>query len=304
LPYFITKSNFIRITQEVKLQEEKVNEEIYKKKIYFFNKIDESKILSVKQFLINAEGGVFNFVATGFIHDSYSFINEGAHHAKYHLDRNCKGLTSTYKDFEIPIEIKYKQGEQEIDVERVTEFRKWFNLPEIQDLFLNDLKKFIIRLQVNFNLINPPTSIELKSKGVQGISTLTEKELETEIDKLINSASAYYNASPMNREILVEHGFSKKTYWVTSKRYRSMPIEKNDTSYSDQEIRTILLEFYNLIKKPIINLLIDYWIIKLNPRLDFNKNILDQLDFKSCNLCANTQNFEDLKLDIDDSDES
>ena len=62
MQYFITKSNFIRITNKVKLDEKDVNQAIYKKKIFFFNRIDENKILSVKQFLINAENGFYEFV--------------------------------------------------------------------------------------------------------------------------------------------------------------------------------------------------------------------------------------------------
>lgn len=302
MQYFITKSNFIRITSKVKLDEEDVKQAIYKKKIFFFNRIDEKKILSVKQFLINAENGVYEFVEKGFLPDTFSFVNEESRYAKYHLRKDCEGLLSVYKDFEIPVEIKYKAGESKIDTERVSEFRKWFKQEDIQLLFTNDPKKFVDRLQIKFNLQNPPKLVEFGGQGVQGISNLSPAQLETEIENLISQASAHYASSQKRRKILVEHGFSKNTYWVTSKKYRAEPIKDNKTGYSDAEVREVLLEFYNKIKKPIIGFLIDYWIIKLNPGLDFDKNILEQLDFKPCNLCTNQNITDTLEIDIDDSE--
>jgi hypothetical protein len=253
--------------------------------------------------LVNAENGFFEFVENGFLPDTYTFVNEEARFAKYHNDKNCEGLLSSFKDFEIPVEIKYKAGKSEIDTKRVEEFRKWFKQQDIQDLFTNDQQKFIDKLQIKFNLQNPPKPIELGGNGVQGVSNLSEAEIEKQIDGYINQASEYYNSSAKIRKILVEHGFSKKTYLVTSKKYRSEPIDTNKTGFSDTEVREVLLEFYNKIKKPIIDLLIDYWIIKLNPRLDFDENILDQLDFKPCSLCNNKNVLEPYsELDIDDSE--
>jgi hypothetical protein len=169
-------------------------------------------------------------------------------------------------------------------------------------IFTNDPKKFVDRLQIKFNLQNPPKPVEFGGQGVQGISNLSPAQLETEIENLISQASAHYASSQKRRKILVEHGFSKNTYWVTSKKYRAEPIKDNKTGYSDAEVREVLLEFYNKIKKPIIGFLIDYWIIKLNPGLDFDKNILEQLDFKPCNLCTNQNITDTLEIDIDDSE--
>jgi hypothetical protein len=311
MTYFITRSNFIRITSKVKLTEDDVKQAIYKKKIFFFNQIDEKKILSVKQFLVNAEDGVYEFVEKGFLPDTYSFVNEESRHAKYHTNKSCEGLHATYKDYEIPVEIKYRTGESKVDVKRVEEFRKWFKQEDIQNLFLKDPKKFVERLQIKFNLQNPPKPVEMGGNGVQGIKTLSEKELEAEIDKLISAASEHYRSSTKVNSILVDHGLSKNTYWVTSKKYREMEITcycikckkgLQTTGYSDAEVREVLLEFYNKIKRPIINYLIDYWIIKLNPGLNFDKNILEQLEFKPCNLCIDKNKTENIELDIDDSE--
>lgn len=302
MQYFITKSNFIRITSKVKLDEEDVKQAIYKKKIFFFNRIDEKKILSVKQFLINAENGVFEFVKKGFLPDTFSFVNEESRYAKYHLKNDCEGLLSVYKDFEIPIEIKFKVGESNIDIERVNQFRNWFKQEDIQLLFTIDPKRFIDRLQIKFNLQNPPKPVEFGGQGIQGISNLSSSELEAEIDKLISQASAHYASSAKIKKILVEHGFSRNTYWATSKSYRAEKIKDNKTGYSDEAVREVLLEFYNKIKKPIIGFLIDYWIIKLNPGLDFDQNILDQLDFRPCNRCTSQNVTDNLDIDIDDSE--
>ncbi|WP_181309043.1 hypothetical protein [Rufibacter sp. XAAS-G3-1] len=302
MKHFITKSNFIRITQKVALNEEHLKDEIYKKKIYFFNLIEQKKILSVKQFLVNSENEFYQFVGNGFIDDTYSFVNEESHFAKYHADRDCKGLLSTFKDFEIPVEIKFKAN-GEIDTRRVEEFRLWFKQTEIQALFHNNQKEFIIRLQGRFSLQNPPKVVELGGSGVQGITNLTQSEIENFIDDLLVQASRFYQSSIKNRKILVEHNFSKKTYLVTSKKYRNEPILNNITGYTDNEVKEVLIEFYTQIKKPIIDYLVDYWIIKLNPKLDFSSSILEQIQFKPCNYCVPKKVLVHLQVDIDDSDE-
>jgi len=303
MQYFISKSNFIRITSKYNIQLDDLNDVVYKKAIYFLSKVEINRILSIKQFLINSEDGLVKFTGNGFIEDSYNYIHEESHHAKYHKDCQCKGLRSIFKDLEIPTEIKYIKGSEELDYVRIQQFRNWFKQKEITDLYYSDIKKFIERLQLKFQLVNPPKPVELGNSDIQKISNYSEAELEKKIDELIIKASNFYNQSEMNREILVKNNFSKKTYYVTSKKYKEEKLYIQGKNYSNEEIRNVLTEFYRMIKKPIIGFLIDYWIIKLNPTLNFNENILEQLDFESCKLCSHRLTNHMHEIDILDFDE-
>lgn len=303
MQYYITKSNFMRITREFKVELENVNEAVYKNAIYFFSNVEKHRILSVKQFLIHSKDELIQFQGSGFIPDSYNYVYEKARHAKYHKKIGCESLNSSYNDIEIPVEIKYKAGTGELDIERIEQFRAWFKQSEISNLYHINQKEFIKKLQIKFLLANPPKPIEIENGGIKKVSNFSEKELEDKIDELIKLASSLYAQSDMNREILVNNNFSKRTYYVTSKKYKDVNLYIYDKNYSNDDIRSLLIEFYNKIKKPIIDLLIDYWIIKLNPNLDFNQNILDQMDFEPCKLCGHSRCNYIPQLDILDKDD-
>jgi hypothetical protein len=303
MQYFITKSNFMRITREFKVELENLNDAVYKNAIYFFSDIERNRILSVKQFLIHSKDELVIFSGSGYIPDTYNYVYEQSRHAKYHKNSECEKLNSSYNDIEIPVEIKYRAGEGGLDIERIEMFRAWFKQPEISNLYLTDQKIFIERLQVKFQLVNPPKPVEIGNGGIKRVSNFSEQELENKIDELIRSASTFYSKSDINREILVKNNFSKRTYYVTSKKYKDVNLYITGKNYSNEEIRLVLTEFYNKIKKPIIDLLIDYWILKLNPNLDFNQNILEQMDFEPCKVCGHSRCNYIPELDILDKDD-
>lgn len=298
MQYYITKSNFMRITREFKVELKNTNEVVYKNMISFFSDFERNRILSVKQFLIHAKDELIQFQGSGFIPDSYNYVFEKARHAKYHKNIECTYLNSGYNDIEIPVEIKYKAGTGELDIERIEQFRTWFKQPEISNLYHTNQKRFIEKLQIKFQLVNPPKPIEIDNGGIKKVSNFSENELENKIDALIELAKSLYAKSDMHKEILVKNNFSKRTYYVTSKKYKDVNLYIYGKSYSNDDIRSVLTEFYTKIKKPIIDLLIDYWIIKLNPDLDFNQNILDQMEFEPCKLCGHSRSNYIPELDI------
>jgi hypothetical protein len=144
--------------------------------------------------------------------------------------------------------------------------------------------------------------VELGNGEIKRVANYSEQEIENKIDDLIKNASSFYNQSEKYRDILVKHNFSKKTYFLTSSKYRKEKIFIDGTAYTNEEIRKIIAEFYSKIKKPIIDYLIDYWIIKLNPTLNFNENILEQLQFESCKLCSHSNSSALHEVEICDID--
>jgi len=293
----------MRITREFKFELENLNDTVYKTAVYFFSDIEKNNILSVKQFLIHSKDELIQFQGSGFIPDRYNYVYEKARHAKYHKNIACTSLNSSYNDIEIPVEIKYKVGTGDLDIDRIEQFRAWFKQPEIANLYHSNQKQFIEKLQIKFQLVNPPKPIEIENGGIKKVSNFTEKELENKIDELIKLVGSLYAQSDMHSEILVKNNFSKRTYYVTSKKYKDVNLYINGKNYSNEEIRAVLTEFYTKIKKPIIDLLIDYWIIKLNPNLDFNQNILEQMEFEPCKLCGHSRCNYIPQLDILDNDD-
>ena len=303
MQYYITKSNFMRITREFTIEFDQLNNPLYKKVISFLSDVEKNKILSVKQFLIHSKDELIQFKGSGFVPDRYNYVFEKARHAKYHKSIECSSLNSSYNDIEIPVEIKYEAVTGKLDIQRIEQFRAWFKQSDISSLYYNNQKEFIKKLELKFRIRNLPRPIELENGGIKKVSNFSEKELENKIDELIELASSLYAHSDMNREILVKNNFSKRTYYVTSKKYKDVSLYIYGKNYSNDEIRSVLIEFYTKVKKPIIDLLIDYWIIKLNPNLDFNQNILEQMEFEPCKLCGHSRCNYIPQLDILDKDD-
>jgi hypothetical protein len=303
MQHFITKSNFLRIAKKYSPVLDNNNKNVYTINIPFLNEVERKGILTIKQFLISSKDNLIEFTANAYIKDTFSYVNEEARYAKYHSSSNCEGLNSIFKDIEIPVEIKYKNGSKEVDKESVDAFRRWFKQEEITNLYNTNQKKFIEKLQLKFNLTNPPKPVEIGNGEFHEVTNMSLNEITLEIENILNGVDDFYNKSENHKHVLVNHGFSTKTFLVTSKKYRDVSISNNFTELSDNEVRVILTDFYNKIKKPILDLLTNYWILKLNSCLDFNKSLLEQLKFNPCKLCIHDkpQYIED--VDICDEDE-
>lgn len=303
MKHFITKSNFVRISKKYSPQIDSDNDSVYTTEIPFLSEVERKGILTIKQFLINSKDNLIQFKANGHIEDTYSYVNEEARYAKYHSDCNCKGLHSIYRDIEIPIEIKYKNGIGTIDHAGVEAFRNWFKQTEITNLYNTNQQKFIEKLQLKFNLKNPPRPVEIGNGETHEMTNMSFSAITLEIDKILKSVDTFYNQSENHKNVLVTNRFSTKTFLVTSKRFRDVPINNNFTNLPDKEVRIILTEFYNKVKKPILDLLTNYWILKLNSLLDFNKNLLEQLKFQPCKLCIHESPQYVENVDIYDGEE-
>lgn len=285
MSFFITRSNFIQIAKEIELTPEQLLQPIYKAHIYFLNKLEIKLILSVKQVLNDVKSGAAILRKTSEHVDTYTYVYEYTHYPKYHSDKNCKGLNSDFKDIYIPVEIKYKAGDSNLDVQRIKEFRDWMKTSEVSELYAKDPERFYDRMQIKFRLQNRLSNEEVKNKGVQEISGLTAKELEKKIDNLVCSSWDYCYATDKRAKILMGCDLRLHTYYATSEKYRRKQIPCK-TGYSDDEVREVLFEYHNNIKAPLINALIDYYILSLNDGLYFSQNIMEYFKFQPCKKCV------------------
>jgi hypothetical protein len=204
-------------------------------------------------------------------------------------------MTSKFKNFEIPFEISArvrekaeKEGKtsEEIDilvVKQIKVFRAWFK--QNFELFNTDAEGFLKALSTSTWNVQVK-EIEKVNSGVESIDNLNLTQLEIEIDKIISAAGRYF-VNNKDRQSIIRR-FQKMTFLA----YRKGNIDINDTVLSDDELRAFLLEYDTNFKKPIKELLIQYYRVKYNPDLSFEGQLLQQLNFKPCSICDGTADFD------------
>lgn len=164
-------------------------------------------------------------------------------------------------------------------------FRKWFH--ENRHL-LNKPDVYVIRLQARWGIVTNPRAINAPNSGPEGIDNYNLEELESNIDDIIKEAGKFYHSNNKNTVILKR--FNRYTFLA----YKEEIIEDNITGYSDEEVKLLLKDYDNRFKKPLINLLIEYYKLKLNPNIKLEGYLLDQLGFKPCNHCYDDESINQI----------
>ena len=91
--------------------------------------------------------------------------------------------------------------------------------------------------------------------------------------------------------------FQKYTFLA----YSSNDIQNNNTKFSDETIKKFLKQYDIHFKRPIKDLLIEYYRVLYNPDLKFEGNLLEQLGFKPCRNC-HIENNQKLSTESNDND--
>lgn len=290
---FITKANSKRILRKINLNDiPNIEGEVYKKPIYFLSKW-ETKYLLVMQYLLKEpEKFTFEIYNPVINTDTLKYIYESEQQSSYHSNQNCERLTSKFKNFEIPFEIKARVRERDIKEElsekkiielerqQVEMFRAWFK--ENIELFNTDTEGFLKKLDIRWNIQRNVNEIEKDNSGADAIDNLNLEELEIEIDKVISEAGRFFVNNKDKQHII--RRFQKLTFLA----YKKGDIENNETELSDYELKQFLKEYDNKFKKPIKELLIQYYRIKYNPDLSFEGSLLERLNFRVCSACDGT----------------
>jgi hypothetical protein len=270
---YITLSNTNKIIFKTNLKNLNLAGELYKIPIYFFSKYEENALLAIKELLKNPEK-YFNEIYIPYVPvDTLKFVYEGKN-PSYHKFADCPRLHSVYENFEIPTEIR------ELGKEKINEFRIWF---ETVKHLLDEPEKFVMRLRLKWGIETNPNAIIISNSGSTEIENLNIEDLERKIDLTIKNAGKFYYENEKNKTIL--HKFSKFTYLA----YKAEKIEKNETIYSDEEIKILLKDYDNKFKRPLKGMLIEYYRLKHNPNINFEGTILEKLGFKQCGHCHNQE---------------
>lgn len=273
---YLTKSNSIKIISNIDFKQiGDLKGEVYIKPIYFFSTYEKNSILGLVELLKDPINFVREFYKPITIKDNLRFVFEGGQPA-YHANPTCPRLNSSYKNFEIPNDIREKGKEE------VVKFRNWFK--ENQYL-LEKTDVFVARLHAAFGIMINPQSIDYDNSGVEIKENLNLQELEEKINYYLREASNYYNNSDKEKQNIIKR-FSKHTFLAKS----DIPLRDNDTRFSDDKIKEFLKQYDMHFKRPVKDLLIEYHRVKLNPELKFEGQLLVQLGFRPCAECHNNVN--------------
>lgn len=296
MPY-ITKSNSKRILRKIRLSDiGEIEGEVYKKPIYFLSKWETKYLLLMQSLLKEPEKFAIEVYKPVVNKDTFQYVYESEQPPSYHSNKECDRLTSKFKNFEVPFEIKArvrekaeKEGKTETEIENLEKqqvdiFRSWFK--ENFELFTNDTEGFLKKLDIRWNVQRNVNEIERDNSGVEIKENLNLGELEQEIDKIISEAGRFFNQNTDKQQII--RRFQKLTFLA----YKKEEIYGNDTELTDAELKEFLLEYDAKFKKPIKDLLIEYYRVKYNPDLSFEGTLLERLNFRPCSVCDGTASAE------------
>lgn len=294
---YITKANSKRILKKINLTDiPEIIGEVYKKPIYFLSKWETKYLLLMQSLLKDPEKFVLEIYQPIINKDTYKYVFESNQPSSYHTNKSCDRMTSKFKNFEIPFEIKARVREKaekegkttseiiNLEKQQVQVFRSWFK--ENFEIFKADTEKFLTKLDIRWNIQRKVSEIERENSGVDTIDNLNLSELEDEVDKIINEAGKYFTNNKNKQHII--RRFQKLTFLA----YRKGKIELNDTELSDEELKLFLLEYDSKFKKPVKELLIQYYRVKYNPDLSFEGQLLERLNFRLCSVCAGTADLD------------
>jgi len=291
---YITKANAKRIVKRVYLSEfPDIAGEVYKKPIYFLSRWEIKYLLIMRSLLKEPEKIAIEVYKPIENKDTLKYIYETEMPSSYHYNKDCERLTSTFKNFEIPHEIKErtsekwkKKGKSEEEIsyyvrKAVENFRIWFK--DHRELFYTDSEKFLKELDTNHNIQRRIEEIEKNNSGIEEMENWSLTKLEAEIDKIIYAAGKYFKENESKQDIIKR--FQKLTFLA----YRNEKIKVNDTELSDEDLKSFLMEYDTKFKKPIMELLFYYYRVLYNPDMSFEGELLERLNFRPCSACTLTE---------------
>lgn len=271
---YITYANLKRIVRAIDPRDLESKGSVYLRPIYCFNKYEEQQLLLFKR-LLSEPDLLIKEVFTSFKKkDKLEMIHEDASPA-YHNGWDCSNLHSDYEDFKIPEEIR-GQGK-----EVIKDFRQWFKANEH---LLEDPAAFSMRMYHRWKVRTKLEKVVYENSGSVEVHNLSVQEIIDTIDDLLKLSAKMYHSSEAHSVVISK--MSKYAYLGLTDE----PLERNETGFSDNEVKEILRDYEVQIKVPLKNLLRQYYMMSMNHQLNFDGKLLDQLGFKPCSNCCQKAN--------------
>lgn len=267
---YITRANSMKILRKLDYSHLNIEGTVYNKPLFFLNKREEQALLAYKEFVKNLEKFVKEVYQRVEIIDNYRYVFEGEAPC-YHRREDCGRLHSEFRNFEIPQAIRSR------GIDEVQRYRAWFK----KNMYLLDGKKDILEMRIKaaFSIEIRAEEIIKDNSGIKTIENFDLTHLEGKLNCLIKEAGRYYYKDAKHTKIL--RYYSRYAFLGTYNE----PLYNNCTGYSDEEVKQLLVEYEEQYKKPIIEMLYNYYRVKFNPELEMEGYLLDQLGFRPCIHC-------------------
>jgi hypothetical protein len=256
----------------------------YKKSIYFLNRLDKTNLQYFKKFCENPIENIDTIYKPVEVVDKEEFVFEGSK-PSYHKYENCDRLSSNFVNYRIPTEIK-KKG-----LDAIEKYRAWFK--ENQEVFSERPDVYQMRLQTKFGIVEGIQKVDYQNSGNVYKENLTLTEIEARIDSLLYNAAQYYKRDKRRQEVI------KRFQTATFLAFKEEEISDNPTDYSDEELKSILKEYYYLFIEPTLYYLKEFFKTFYNADIEINERIFEALNFKKCGYCYSDKFEEESRRLID-----
>ena len=244
-------------------------------KYIFLNKAEKRKLLMFKKILTHPEIAVDSAYQRVEFHDTHTYVDE--FRPAYHKNPKCERLLHDFDGVVIPQKIREK------GIDAIEQFRQWYRdnqhyLEEDKDDLFYTLLHARWHVQKN--------EIDIVSRNNSG-STYFENTIDECHDKIVRLLEEWKewlddDKRGSIRQASFRYSYGAKNAYLGDKE-EELPY--NNTGYSDLVIKKCMSEMQHKFKEPIIDLIRQYYMIKYNPNLEMNENVLNQLGFGKCKDC-------------------
>lgn len=273
----ITESNFKSIARECppEYQNTQYIEDLYKKEICSLLCKKERDVIASVKVAIEAFQDYDEFIKIlkfkekpnlKFKKDNNTRLVYLGGAPAYHKTQDCNWLNSSYKNYEIPVQI----SEDKID-----DYRNFF--VENIELYERNRSAFFARVELKFNvIIQNIKEFSAENSGTElflNFDYEPEHELLSRIHSLGSEMVQYRFSNDFIRSAISKYGSASH---LVIRNKDNFPI-------TDEEFKVV--NIWLNYKTDLKRLLIKHLIIKLNPELKFDKRCLDYFRFKQCSDC-------------------
>lgn len=255
---FITRANEAKILSSSNYQADNDNfNELYNQSLEFILSKPELRLLKVYKNICEDPSKILDAYIKIETVDSKIYVWEGSKPA-YHFDKYCPRLNAEFTNLLIPEEVKHR-GDNAIE-----KFRTF--VKENKDLLERDETKFLNKLESRFALKNPPKSLKFNNSGIKNIENYSLEKLKETIDSLIHEAKEFSNKDSYTSDLIRKLGYG--THKIKQAKELDNP-----------------LYTWHQYKVDLKNLLRQYYRVKFNHELKFEKSLLEQIGFNPCEYC-------------------
>ncbi len=205
--------------------------------------------------------------------DNYKWVYEGRSPA-FHYSNKCSKLFSDYENFEVPSDIREKGKDT------VFEFRSWF--VENKERFKLCPEVFEVELLAKYGIHSNLKGVFVQRNSAFDINELSLEELDKAMSKLMRKNLSAFNGKKQN----IFRSYGRQIYLA----YRDDVLDPR-SGVSDNYIKSILKDFDENVRKPLIRNIELHYRIKYNPELEFEKEQLELAGFKPCSYCSHLDKF-------------